>query len=114
MKENKMQLLCTILISISIILGGLCVGFSIRYKYKDTVVNETPSSVINKGLMTEQETANYLNLSQDKFNDLIAYQESEREKVTVYDTYSFIPFLKIENTSINSKLINGLNTTQPM
>lgn len=53
--------------------------------------------------MTEKETANYLNLSQDKFDSLIAYEDSQREKVNSYDTYSFIPFVKIDNVKYFNK-----------
>ena len=103
MKESKIQLLCTVLISISIIIGCVWIGFSIRYINKDVIVSETSNSAANKGLMTEDETAIYLSLSQDDFDRLIAYEDSQRTNVSAYDTYSFIPYVKINNIKYFNK-----------
>jgi hypothetical protein len=105
MKESKIQLFCTVLISISIVIGCVWIGFSIRYINKDVTVSETSSSITNKGLMTEEETAIYLSLSQDNFDRLIAYEDSQRTNVSDYgyDTYSFIPYVKIDNVKYFNK-----------
>lgn len=103
MKESKIQLFCTVLISISLVIGCVWIGFSIRYINKDVIVSETSNSITNKGLMTEEETAIYLSLSQDNFDRLIAYEDSQRTNVTAYDTYSFIPYVKIDNVKYFNK-----------
>lgn len=53
--------------------------------------------------MTEKETAEYLNMPQDKFISLITYEESQMKKMNSYDTYSFIPFVKIDGVKYFNK-----------
>jgi hypothetical protein len=100
MKENKQHLICTIIISLSIIIGCVWIGNTISKVNKDTNVNQ-PSLAINKALMTDKETAEYLNMSQEKFNKLIDYEEPQKKGV--YDTYSFIPFVKVDGIKYFNK-----------
>jgi hypothetical protein len=104
MKENKLHLICVLILSISIIIGSAWIGISIRNANKNANVNQSAYSLTNKkALMTEKETAEYLNLSEDKFNSLVYYQESERKKFNSYDTYSFIQFVKIDGGNYFNK-----------
>ncbi|MEA4827857.1 MAG: hypothetical protein VB130_14705 [Clostridium sp.] len=97
MKENKLLLICTLILSISIIVGSVLIGSSICKGNKDTNVNQDSYSLTySKALMTEKETAEYLNMPQDKFISLITYEESQMKKMNSYDTYSFIPFVRID------------------
>ncbi|MGY0372353.1 hypothetical protein [Clostridium sp. JNZ J1-5] len=104
MKENKLLLICTLILSISIIVGSIFIGSYMCRGNKDTNVNQDSYSLTNsKALMTEKETAEYLNMPQDKFISLITYEESQMKKMNSYDTYSFIPFLKIDGVKYFNK-----------
>lgn len=101
MKENKQHLICTIIISLSIIIGCVWIGNTISKVNKDTNVNQS-SLVTNKALMTDKETAEYLNMSQEKFNSLITYEESQK-KGFGGDFYMFIPFVKVDGVKYFNK-----------
>ena len=98
MKDNKQLLISSIIISISIIIGSVLISNSIMKVNEDSNVSQSSYSLANiKGLMKEEETAEYLNMSQEMFNRLLISQESHKSKTQGYITYSFIPFVKIDN-----------------
>lgn len=104
MKENKLLSISVLILSISIVFGSIWIGNSIRNTNKDTNVSQPLYSLTsNKVLMTDKETAKYLNLSQDKFNSLISNEELQRVKLGGYDTYRFIPFVKIDGVKYFNK-----------
>lgn len=104
MKENKLLSICVLILSFSVVFGGLWIGNSIRNANKDTNVTQSLYSLTsNRGLMTGKETAEYLDLSQDGFNSLISYQELQRSKLTMFDTYMFIPYIEIDGVKYFSK-----------
>lgn len=71
---------------------------------KDTNVNKLSYLLTDsKGLMTEKEIAEYLNMSQEKFNSLMISEESQKSKMQGYDTYSFIPFIMIDGVKYFNK-----------
>lgn len=51
----------------------------------------------SKSLLSEQEAADYLGLPKDTFSMLLYSLDAQREHLSSYDTYSFIPYLKINN-----------------
>lgn len=104
MKENKQLLICSIILSISIIIGCVLISNSIMKVNKDSNVNQSSYSLTNSnGLMTEKETAEYLNMSQEKFNSLMISEESQKSKMQGYDTFSFIPFIIIDKIKYFNK-----------
>ncbi|OLS02947.1 hypothetical protein [Tissierella creatinophila] len=100
MKENKFLIISVLILSISIFVGSVLIANSIR----DTNPSDFEQSVItNKGLITEAEAAEYLNLTHDDFKDLISTLESQREKLDSYETYRFIPFIQIDGIKYFNK-----------
>lgn len=96
MKENRLLLVCVLIISLSIIFGSVWIGNSIRSANEGNNINQSVLSLpSNKALMTQKETSEYLSLSEDKFTALLTSDESERKSVGSYEPYSFIPFVKI-------------------
>lgn len=101
MKENKQYLICAIMISLSIIIVYVWMGNTIGKVNKDTNVNQS-SLAANKALMTDKETAEYLNMPQEKFNSLINYEESQKTGFGG-DFYTFIPFVKVDGVKYFNK-----------
>lgn len=100
MKENKLLMIAIFILSISIFAGTILIANSIKntnsIHYGGTIINK-------KGLITEAEAAEYLNLTQDNFKDLISTLESQRLKSSSYETYRFIPFIQIDSTKFYNK-----------
>ena len=96
MKENKLLLIGAIIISISIIIGCVWIGNSIS---KNTNVKQEVTT--SKALMTGKETSEYLNMTQEKFNSLITYEESQKHGS--FDTYTFIPLIKVDGVKYFNK-----------
>lgn len=91
-------------ISISIIIGCVLISNSIMKVNKDTNVNQLSYLLTNsKGLITEKEIAEYLNMSQEKFKSLMISEESQKSKMQGFDTYSFIPFIIIDRVKYFNK-----------
>lgn len=103
MKEYRMQLLCTTLISIAIVIGCVWIGFSIRDQKQEERLSKASDTISDKALLTEEEAADYLSMSKEQLYYLLAYEEEQRQKMNVYDTYSFIPFVKIDNVKYFNK-----------
>ncbi|MFS0661392.1 helix-turn-helix domain-containing protein [Niallia alba] len=48
-------------------------------------------------LMTINQLSEYLQISEDSIENIITEDDFERAKLSSYDTYKFIPYLKINN-----------------
>ena len=108
MKENKQLLIGAIIISISIIIGFAWIGNLISKINKDINSNNLSSIATSKtlatskALMSAKETAEYLNMPLKKFYSLIAYEEGQAN-YGYFDTYEFIPFVKIDGVKFYNK-----------
>lgn len=60
-------------------------------KNNSQVINSTPD------LMTITQLAEYLQTSEQALENIILKDDSERADLGTYDTYQFIPYLKIDN-----------------
>lgn len=93
-----------VMLSLSIVIGSILIGNSIRKASEDNNRNQSSySETINKALMTEKEAAEYLNLSLEVFNSLLSSEELERKRLGTYPTYGFIPFVKIGDVKYFNK-----------
>lgn len=82
-----------ILLSISLIFCGFQVGkFSIN-EQESNLSEADPD--FEKGLMKMDETAQYLALPVKTLETIVNTQKLEREKLTSFDTYAFIPYIEI-------------------
>lgn len=91
--ENKRLLSISILVlSISIVFGAIWLGRSLE---KITITSVSGSPVITeKGLFTESESAEYLNISLDEFKNILLNDKETKSQLTSYDTYKFIPYIE--------------------
>jgi len=87
MQEKKTNIIGIVLISLSILISGLWIGYSIQQ------VNLNDSNSQSKSLITQEEAAGYLSLTPETFDDLIFNDLMERSKYTSYDTYAFLPYV---------------------
>jgi hypothetical protein len=67
------------------------------------VKNAINSMEMDKGLMTLAETADYLSMSEEQFKRIIIQQDAMRTQLTSYDTYRFIPYIKVKDEKFFSK-----------
>lgn len=81
------------LLSISLIFCGFQLG---KYSINEQEVksSETDPS-FEKGLMKIEETAKYLALPVKTLETIVNTQKFERDKLTSFDTYAFIPYIEI-------------------
>jgi predicted DNA-binding transcriptional regulator AlpA len=92
---------------ITYLIGALIVGLSIvisAFIFSNTFPN-TASDVNSTQmltnsipeLMTKTQLSEYLQVSEQSIENIIKKDDFEKAKLTSYDTYRFIPYLKIDN-----------------
>jgi len=112
MQENKTNRISIVIISLTILISSLWIGYSIQQ------VNLNDSNYRTKSLVTQEEAADYLSLTPDTFEEIILDNIIERNKYTSYDTYAFLPYVIVnEKKYFNLELLdlwveyNSLNHT---
>ncbi|WP_304944298.1 hypothetical protein [Vallitalea guaymasensis] len=105
MKLNKLLITSILILSAAIIFGSVWIGNAIKSTNKDSdskVAQELESQVVSlnisdKALLTEQEVAQYLGIPQDKLNIILQKEKIERQKLSSYDTYRYMPYIEIDS-----------------
>jgi hypothetical protein len=92
--------LAIILLSLSIVFLGF--QFSKKLDHPENMQKESGTEMA-KGLMTLGETAKYLSMTEDQFKRVIIQQDAIRTQLTSYDTYRFIPYIKVKDEKFFSK-----------
>jgi hypothetical protein len=92
----------------AIVLLSLSIGylaFQVGNGFATTKNNDQAleSIKVEKGLMTMEEAAEYLSLSEKQLEELIRQHDLQRSQLTSFDTYSFIPYIKIKNNRYFNK-----------
>lgn len=101
MKENKLLPVSIFILALSIFFSAFWIGYSMKSPNRST--NSISSETYSKALMTEKETAEYLNMTQKQFTDLLTYEEKQRQGLNGYATYEFIPYIEIDGIKYFSK-----------
>ncbi len=102
MENKKILPISIIALSISIVFGAIWIGQSIE-KIIDIKTSGYNVSA-EKALLTDAESAEYLNISLDEFNNILLKNSREKANLTSYDTYKFIPYIEInDNKKMFSK-----------
>jgi hypothetical protein len=73
-----------------ILCGSLVIGIRLESLRQEIHV---PSD----GLMTMEETANYLSITVDELDDILRDDRIAKGRLQVYATYQFIPFIEIND-----------------
>lgn len=95
--ENKRLLpISIILLAISIVFGAIWIGNSLE---KVIDIKASNSSIsIEKALLTDKESAEYLSISLDEFNEILLKDSQQKTNLTIYPTYKFIPYIQINSS----------------
>lgn len=75
--------------------GSVWIGHSLQKFYKEQAGNTQVSP--EKALMTEKESAEYLNISLNQFGSILTKDDEEKTDLGSYDTYRFVPYIKLTN-----------------
>ncbi|AZU62392.1 helix-turn-helix domain-containing protein [Neobacillus mesonae] len=95
MKQST-YLIGSLILSISILISAFM--FSNIYSKSANGVNNSQTTTTSiPDLMTKKQLSEYLQISQKSIDNIILSDDSERAKLGSYDTYQFIPYLKISN-----------------
>lgn len=99
--ENKKLLpLSIFVLSVSIVFGAIWIGRSLE-KSSHTPVRDSPV-IAEKGLFTESESAEYLNISLNEFKNILSEDENRKLKISEsqissYPAYTFIRYIELSN-----------------
>lgn len=95
------NILGSIIIGISILVGSVLINNGLK---ENANINSLASKVQEqKVLLTEDEAIQYLNIPKEAFQKMVAQQIKEKESLSSYVTYRFIPFITIEGKRYYSK-----------
>ncbi|WBW97294.1 hypothetical protein [Oceanirhabdus sp. W0125-5] len=95
MKDNKWIFLSALLLSCSIVFSSIYLGNSI--KTTSTPVNTEPveTKISSPDLLTKEEAAAYLNLSDTMFNLILKNEEEDKSGRRSYPTHKYIHSLNL-------------------
>jgi hypothetical protein len=94
--DNKKLLpLSIIILAMSLVFGSLWIGHSIEKAVKSQIISK--ESFIEKALLTEEESAEYLNISITSFSRILENNIREKQELTSYPLYRFIPYIEVGN-----------------
>ncbi len=85
------------------IIGALILGISIvlaAFILSGSFLNSANKDISKQSIpdvMTINQLSEYLQVSEDSIENIIREDDFERAKLSSYDTYKFIPYLKIDN-----------------
>ena len=104
MGDNKFYLIGILVLAFSIICGSYLLSNAVKDFAKNMSTKQVTYELTgNKDLMNETEAAQYLHLSPEEFKKLLEYEKKRRQQVASYDTFSFLPYYKINGVSYFSK-----------
>ena len=86
-------LICTFLLAISMIISA----FIISNTFSNEVINGQTTTNSVPDLMTKTQLSEYLQISEKSIEGIIKEDDTARQNLGSYDTYRFIPYLKIDN-----------------
>ncbi|MCG7344854.1 Clp protease ClpB [Sporosarcina sp. ACRSL] len=94
MKQTT-YLIGVLILGLSIVLSA----FILSNSSSKSTSKENESQMTNStpDLMTTTQLANYLQISEQALENIILRDDSERAELSSYDTYRFVPYLKIND-----------------
>ncbi|KAA0542760.1 helix-turn-helix domain-containing protein [Bacillus sp. BGMRC 2118] len=94
MKQSN-YLIGAFILGISIIISSFVL--SNNFSNSETVVNTPESTSLVPDLMTKAQLSTYLQISEQSVENIIKNDDMEKANLSSYETYQFIPYLKIDN-----------------
>lgn len=89
MKRNGALLAAAIILSLALIYCGKNISRAISYNANNTASSQSI-------LINEEEAAKYLGIKVTDFRDLFREQLKEKQNMSAYPTYKFIPYMVIK------------------
>lgn len=89
-----------IILSIALLYNGYQLG------YVPSEKDAKPAGIqvnADKGLLTMEETAEYLSISEKQLGALVKVQAFEKSQLESFDTYRFIPYIEIDKEKLFNK-----------
>ncbi|MHC1734489.1 MAG: hypothetical protein AB9921_02320 [Erysipelotrichaceae bacterium] len=90
MQNSKLFPMSMFFLGMCILCGSLYIGIQLESLRQEI---HTPQG----GLMTMEETAEYLSITMDELDDILRDDRIEKGKMSMYDTYRFLPYLEIND-----------------
>ncbi|MDR4315480.1 Helix-turn-helix domain [Niallia circulans] len=90
--KQKTYIVGVLILGIAIVLAA----FILSDNFKN-LENKTTNKQAIPVLMTISQLSEYLQISEEAIEKIIKEDDLERAKLSSYDTYQFIPYLKIDN-----------------
>jgi hypothetical protein len=91
--ENKKFLsLSIIILAMSVVFGSIWIGHS----FPKVITTQTSKE---KALLTETESAEYLNITIDEFKNILLNDSQTKSQLTSYAPYRFIPYIEINTAT---------------
>jgi hypothetical protein len=94
--KNNLIAISIVILSLSFFYCGYQISSSLKIKQSDREVVET-------GLMTMEEAADYLSMPFDDFETLIYQQDQLRKASGSFNTYNFIPYIELKGKKYFNK-----------
>lgn len=90
MQNSKLFPMSMFFLGMCILCGSLYIGIQLESLRQEI---RTPQG----GLMTMEETASYLSITMDELDDILRDDRIEKGKISMYDTYRFLPYMEIND-----------------
>lgn len=100
MNTNRLLPLSIIALALCILFGSFWIGSSIQ---KAGTAEPSVSAPIEKALLTQEECAQYLNITEDEMKALIAEQIYQKSQVSSNIPYRYLSFIEINGKKMFSK-----------
>ncbi len=82
------------ILSLSMVISAFIIGFSLNSA--DESEQQQPLTYSANDVMTISQLSGYLQISEDSIEKIIREDMSAKANLSMYDTYQFIPYLKID------------------
>lgn len=100
MNTNKLLPFSILALALCILFGSFFIGKSIE----NAAVAQVPVPVqVERALLTQQECAEYLNITEDELKGLIAQQLYQKSQMSSYNPYQYLSFLEVDGKKMFSK-----------
>lgn len=101
---NKYLLpIAILLLSVSIVFLGIRLDTSKTEANTEKVAKSENIEMMDKGLLTVEETADYLSMPVEDLQLILVQQEKERKRLGSFSTYRFIPYITVNGKKYFNK-----------
>jgi ABC-type antimicrobial peptide transport system permease subunit len=100
MKNNYIILISAVMLSVSLVFSAVYIGNAINNAEGISSDNNKTTQSL---LMNSDQAAEYIGISVETLLSQIKREKVEKYKLSVYDTYNFIPYLNVDGVMYFTK-----------